>query len=623
MGFDLEIKNTILKFHKPIWGLLIKARHAVGYALDHQFERASVIPERKLLESAIRFAIGNPRVTISGINRTLNQDKTIIKSKDGDNVYCSTIEIVKEELAIVELVKQTTGRNTPAYFQPPALSLEGEQASAIQHVLTTSDQVSIIMGRAGTGKTSLMQEAVAKFSEGGKSVLVVAPTAEASRGVLRQEGFWDAETVAKLLADKTLQEKLTNQVLWVDEAGLVGTKDILALLRLAHARNAQLILSGDTKQHSSVARGDALRLLEEVAGVKPVGLNTIRRQKHEQYRSAVEALSIGNAVKGYQTLATMGAIEEVDPEDTTSALVDQYVKLIKQKKSVLVISPTHSQCGVVTEAIRKTLKAENRIGKQDALVSQLISMNLTEAERTEKKSYQKGLVIRVNRNTESLKAHSYGEVTKLNKDSIELTDKNGGLHNLPYEALKHAEVYRKSELPLARGDKVRVTRNGKDKNNRRMNNGQELVVKSINRNGSIVAESETTKCRYFIGEEFRHIQHAYCLTSHASQGKTVDAVLVSQPIGTFAATDLKQFYVSASRGRFDLKIYTDDKEGLLEHVAVHKKRKSALELLNFKENSEAVARLLDCDAPYKRRSDSESFRPFCDFVLAVFCCNSI
>src|SRR5690606_14643722 len=100
---------------------------------------------------------------------------------------------------------------------------------------------------------------------------------------------------------------------------------MLALLRLVHSRNAQLILSGDTKQHSSITRGDALRLLDEVAGVKSVGLSTIRRQKHEQYRSAVEALSIGDAVKGYQILATMGAIEEVDPEDTTSALVDQYV----------------------------------------------------------------------------------------------------------------------------------------------------------------------------------------------------------------------------------------------------------------------------------------------------------
>lgn len=623
MGFDLGLKNTVLRFAKPIRGMLIKARNAVDYALDHQFERASVVPERKLLESAIRFAIGCPRVTVSGIKNTFNRTNNIIKSHDGDGVSCSTVEIVKEELAIVELVNQTKGRNTPAYIQPPSLSLEGEQATAIQHVLTTSDPVSIIMGRAGTGKTSLMQEAVAKFSEAGKSVLVVAPTAEASRGVLRQEGFAGAETVAKLLNDKALQEKLINQVLWVDEAGLLGTKDMLALLRLAHARNAQLIFSGDTKQHSSVARGDSLRLLDEVAGVKPVGLSTIRRQKQEQYRSAVEALSIGDAVKGYQTLATMGAIEEVDPEDTTSALVDKYVSLTKRKKSVLVVSPTHYQCGVVTEAIRKTLKEKKQIGKQDRLVSQLISLNLTEAERTEKKSYQKGLMIRVNRKTESLKAHSYGEVTQLYKDSIELMYKNGTVHILPYEALKDAEVYRKAELPLAKGDKIRATRNGMDKEKRRINNGQELVVKSINKDGSIVAESETTKCQYFISEEFQHIQHAYCLTSHASQGKTVDVVLVSQPTGTFTASDLKQFYVSASRGRYDLKIYTDDKEGLLDHVAVLKKRKSALELLNFKENGEAIASIQDGVLPLHQRTHSGFIRPFCDFILAVFYYNSL
>jgi conjugative relaxase-like TrwC/TraI family protein len=621
MGFDLGLKNTVLRFAQPIKGLLIKARNAVDYALDHQFERASVVPERKLLESAIRYAIGCPRVTISGIEKIFGRNKNIIKSQDEDGVSCSTVEIVKEELAIVELVNQTKGQNNPAYQTPPTLTLEGEQAAAIHHVLTTPDPVSIIMGRAGTGKTSLMREAVAKFTEAGKSVLVVAPTAEASRGVLRQEGFAGAETVAKLLSDKALHDQLTDQVLWVDEAGLLGTRDMLALLRLAQARNAQLILSGDTKQHTSVARGDALRLLDEVAGVKPVGLSTIRRQKREQYRSAVEALSMGNVVEGYQALASMGAIQEVDPQDTTSQLVDQYVSLRKRKKSVLVVSPTHHQCGVVTEAIRKTMREKKLIGKQDKLVSQLISLNLTEAERTEKKSYQKGLMIRVNRKTESLKAHSYAEVTQLYKDSIELTDKNGGVHLLHYEDLKQAEVYRKAEIALAKGDKIRATRNGMDKEKRRINNGQELMVKSINQDGSIVAESETTKCQYFIGEEFRHIQHAYCLTSHASQGKTVDVVLVSQPTGTFAATDLKQFYVSASRGRYDLKIYTDDQEGLLDHVAVLKKRKSALELLNFQDNGELIAGIADYETPSRQRNHAGFIRPLCDLLLGIILYN--
>ena len=58
--------------------------------------------------------------------------------------------------------------------------------------------------------------------------MVVAPTADASRGVLKSEGFENAETVAKLLVDKKMQDKLKNQVLWVDEAGLLGTKDMTA-----------------------------------------------------------------------------------------------------------------------------------------------------------------------------------------------------------------------------------------------------------------------------------------------------------------------------------------------------------------------------------------------------------
>src|SRR5690606_39433933 len=68
--------------------------------------------------------------------------------------------------------------------------------------------------------TSLMKEAVDLMNKAGKKVTVVAPTAQASRGVLREEGFQAATTVAQLLVDKDMQTGLDNQVLWVDEAGL-------------------------------------------------------------------------------------------------------------------------------------------------------------------------------------------------------------------------------------------------------------------------------------------------------------------------------------------------------------------------------------------------------------------
>lgn len=581
MGFSPALQKTILRRRKPIKGFLLHVKNALEYATKHHFERSSVVQERRLLESAIRYAIGSPRLTIDKIRKAFAKDQKIIKSQEPDGVSCTTTEIIKEERAILKHVLESKGAITPHYLTAPPLTLDGDQAEAVAHVLTTRDRVSIIMGRAGTGKTTLMKETVAKINAAGKAVTVVAPTAQASRGVLREEGFERAETVAKLLSDKSLQDNLRNQVLWVDEAGLLGTKDMLGLMTLAKAQNAQLILSGDSRQHSSVARGDALRFLHEVGGVTPVGVNKIHRQKSEQYRLAIEALSSGDAVNAYKMLDEMGAIVEVDPDNSTEALVDTYLKTVKRKKSVLVVSPTHHQCGVVTDAVRKALKNTGQISRTDQTFSQLINLNLTEAEKTEAKSYRRGTMIRPKRKVSTLRTGQLYTISEIYKDRLVVLDNDLIPHEMPLAESERLEVYQKRDIALADGDKIQVTRNGKDTKNKQINNGQDLVITGFHKDGSIIAETAHAKTKYLLARDFGHIDHAYCVTSHASQGKTVDVVLISQPSTTFNASDLKQFYVSASRGRQDLKIFTDDVEGLLEHTSFLKTRKSALELLRF------------------------------------------
>ncbi len=70
-----------------------------------------------------------------------------------------------------------------------------------------------------------------------------------------------------------------------------------------------------------------------------------------------------------------------------------------------------------------------------------------------------------------------------------------------------------------------------------------------------------------VGKDFGHLAHGYVVTSHASQGKTVDRVFVGQSSQSFPASSREQFYVSASRAREQVIIYTDDKEALLEAVS--------------------------------------------------------
>ena len=556
-----------------------RAKDCVDHAIEHGFERASVLRDRKILASAYRQGIGNKGVTLNEITDVFTHDPRIIQVKDAAQTLCTTKDVLKEEQRMVKLARSGQGKLHPLYTQAPALTLDGQQARAVEHILTTTNRVSIIRGAAGSGKTTLMKEAVAWMEKADKKVTVVAPTSQAARGVLKEEGFAGAETVARLLVDQQMQEKLENQILWVDEAGLLGTKDMTALLELATQKNARLILGGDTRQHSSVIRGDALRILNTVAGINTAEVNKIYRQRDLNYRQAVEDLARGDVMSAFGKLDGMGAIKEIDPLRPNEALVDDYVAALKKGKSALVIAPTHKQGEATTDSIRKTLRVNGKLGKKEIEAFRLVGTNLTEAEKADWRNIKEGQHIQFNQNSPGIKRGSRWIVARSSKEGVIIRNETDETTTLPLHKASLFEVYDPKTIALSKGDTVRITRNGFDQEKNRLNNGQTLQVKSVRKDGTIELVNTNSKARYRLEKEFGHIAHAHCITSHASQGKTVDEVFISQPAATFPATDAKQFYVSVSRGRHAAHIYTDDREQLLDYAARLGERQSALELV--------------------------------------------
>lgn len=569
-------------------GIDLTPEDCINHALHHGFERASVMQDRRLLETALRHSIGHTAVSGIAITNSFESDKRLVRIKDKSKMLCTTKEVLSEEKRMVDLAKQGQGKVIPLYKEAPALTLTGQQAAAVSHILTTSNRVSIVRGAAGTGKTTLMKEAVANIEKAGKTVTVVAPSAQASRGVLKGEGFAEAETVARLLVDPKMQERLKGQVLWVDEAGLLGTKDMLSLLEITARNNARLILGGDTRQHASVIRGDALRILNTVAGIKSAEVSKIYRQRNEQYKEAVEDLSKGNIREGFDKLVSIGSIKAIDLMKPNEEMVKDYIETIKKGKSAIVISPTHAQGDSVTEEIRKHLRKEGMIGKKELEAIKLTSLNFTEAEKKDARNFKKGWIVQFNQNAPGFQRGSMWTVEGATEKGVKIKSSSGETKQLPSKHSNTYDVLAENKINLSKGDKVRITRNTSDSNKRRLNNGQSLEVASVSKTGKVILHgpSGTT---YTIDKLFGHIAHAHCITSHAAQGKTVDEVFIAQPAATFAATDAKQFYVSVSRGRDKAHIYTDDKEALLQNASDIGERQSALELVNkFKTNKELV-----------------------------------
>lgn len=556
----------------------LTASQCVDHAILHCFERASVMDGKRILAEACRHALGQG-VSPAEIAKCFAEDKRIIHVRENGRTLCTTREVLAEERRMVELAKAGKGKMSPLYREAPATSLDGQQAAAVEHILTTTHRVSIIRGAAGTGKTTLTKEAVALIEAVGITVTMIAPTAQASRGVLRGEGFAEAETVAKFLTDEKMQEKIKGQILWVDEAGLLGTHDMTRILEIATQQNARVILGGDTRQHASVVRGDALRIVNKVAGIKTAEVSKIYRQQNEEYRAAVEDLSKGRVRAAFEKLDGMDAIHEVDPMKPNTELVDDYVEALKKGKSALVISPTHAQGEDVTDGIRKRLRQDGLLGKKEITATQLKNLNLTEAEKGDPRNLQAGQIVQFTQNAAGCKRGSVWTIAQKEKGGLYLKNAEGDTRPIPSNHADRFNVYAEQEIRISKGDKVMVTQNGFDANKRRLNNGDTFEVVSVSKKGKVVLQNKVSRETYELTKNYGHITHAHCVTSHASQGKTVDKVFIYQPAGTFPATDAKQFYVSVSRGKESVRIYTDAKEELLQHASELGERKSALELL--------------------------------------------
>ncbi len=396
------------------------------------------------------------------------------------------------------------------------------------HVLRSRDRVIAVRGGAGTGKTTMLKEAVAGIESAGHKVFAFAPSAEASRGVLRSEGFANATTVAALLHSRQMQDKIGNGVLLIDEAGLLSSPQLKQVVELAQQKNCRVILSGDTAQHSAVERGDALRLLEHHAALQAVEITKIRRQLDPTYREAVNALRHGHVVAGFAGLDKLGAVQEVPADERYQRLAADYLQAVKDGKSALVVSPTHAEGGRVTETIRGELKNLKKLGATEREFVQLKNLRWTEAQRAEARNYEPGLVVQFHQNTAGFKRGEKVVVTGRKENQIFVKRPDGspsyltvGVGESGRSPAPSFNVYEAGKLPLAPGERIRITQNGQTKDAHRVNNGELRSVRKFTAEGNIVLDNG-----WVLDKNFGNLAHGYYVTSHSSQEEMIWNLLI-------------------------------------------------------------------------------------------------
>jgi len=554
-------------------------KQAVTWAEQHLFERRSIVHEHELWRHALERARGQD-ISLADI-QAITQKRGYLRFDEHPGKV-TTREHIEREMEIVQTAREGIGECYPLVWKPKPFNsmLDEEQREALATLVSNTHRVAVFRGGAGTGKSFVLRELVEQIRDGGRGVVVLAPQRQQVLDMERDD-FPSPLTVASFLQKKELKE---GTVVIVDEAGQIGGKPMLELLRLVVLRNARLILSGDTRQHGAVEAGDALRAIEKHSGIRPVELTNIRRQnpalaksieerEHiKEYRQAVEEARDGKFTESFERLDKLKAIESCTLADKHEKLTARYLELVKDHQSTVVVSQSWNEIHQVNDAIRVALKNEKLVGEVETTVTAFQPVDLTEAQKRDARSYDANTVLVFNRDVRGFKAGESARL-KLITDTHLLVETDTRIVPIAFKQLDKLTACQRKELALAAGDKLQLKANGRSVENRKLVNGELVTVESVEPDGRIALADGRV-----LDKNFRQFVRGYAITSYASQGKSVAHVLFSDSAAK-AATNQQQWYVTISRGKKGIHIFTTDKEQLRENITRSGDRPSVVDAL--------------------------------------------
>lgn len=233
-------------------------------------------------------------------------------------------------------------------------NLSEEQINAIHHVLAPN-QMSAVVGLAGTGKSTLLSVARAAWEQQGYRVHGAALAGKAADSLQTASGI-PSRTLASLEASwKSGYEPIgCGDILVIDEAGMVGTRQLARVAEQLRQRGCKLVLVGDPDQLQPIQAGTPFRDVIEKNGA--ARLSEIRRQSSDWQRQASRDLADGNTVTAIQNYADHGAVHENQNRDQAIvSLVNDYMtdwRTHGSEKSRLALAYRRKDVHAINQAIR-------------------------------------------------------------------------------------------------------------------------------------------------------------------------------------------------------------------------------------------------------------------------------
>ncbi len=346
---------------------LPQADQVLDTATDHK----AVLKEKELEYAALVATMG------TGVGRARAADffvttkaAAVALENDRGEVRYSTHELVEIERDILAHAKARAGetfhqldhwrveRAIADFEQRRGFSLSPEQRQAVEHLTATPGAVKVLVGDAGTGKSTTMEAVKRAYESEGYAVLGCASSGKAAAELQAATGI-RSRTIHSLLdaverGRETLDKKT---VLVVDEAAMVDSRLMHRLSTVAHVVGAKRIECGDQKQIQPVGPGAHFRHVAENLG--HARLTEVRRQHEEWRKEAVKQMSQGEAVKAIETYIERGLVEiKATHKQAVRACVRDYLaaRMNHGEKGVAMMATTNKVINDLNAEARSELR---------------------------------------------------------------------------------------------------------------------------------------------------------------------------------------------------------------------------------------------------------------------------
>ncbi len=360
------------------------------------------------------------------------------------------------------------------------LTLGNEQAAALLHVTGEAD-LALVVGFAGTGKSAMLGVARAAWEAEGYQVRGATLSGIAAEGLEAGSGIASRTLASLEFGWREGRDALTaRDVLVVDEAGMIGSRQMERVLSAASAAGAKVVLVGDPEQLQAIEAGAAFRALSERHGA--VAITAVRRQREAWQRDATRELATGRTAEALGRYAGAGMVQAAGTRTAAKAALVAGWDAMRQESpeaSQVILAYTRDDVRDLNELARERMRAAGVLRGADQVV---------QTERGER-AFAAGDRIMFGRNERGLGGH--------HDRAQGVAVKNGTLGTvLAVEA---------------GGERLTVRLDGPGGPGAGSGAGQE------GRKGSDAAPVVT-----FYVRDYGHLDHGYAATVHKAQGVTVD-----------------------------------------------------------------------------------------------------